>query len=320
MTTPTDRTVLLADVSLGDLSRTLAGGGLWIDVGAARVHTRSNSMQFAAQLQSVYAQFPFVAAADWADLHVQIRRPAGVRRWIRPQVEFHCDGQRPFEPFPADSPLPMYEWGCNWLIGRRLNDLFLLHAGAVEKNGLVLLLPALPGSGKSTLTAALAQRGWRLLSDEFGAFDPDTGRFRAVLKPIALKNASIEVIRRFDSGAVFGPEFSKTRKGTVSHLAPARADVERRHESALPGAVVLPKWLHGSPTRFAPLAEHVAFSALAFNAFNYSVLGAVGYRAAVQLVRRCPAWQLVYSGLDEAVAAIEAVWPQVIQRNLSARP
>ena len=308
----------LAEVDRSELVRALAGKGVWIDVGAATLRAQSDSSLLAAQLQTAYGQFPFVAHADWADLHVQVRRAPRLRRWFRPQVILHCDGQQPFDPFPADSPLPLFEWGCNWLIGRRLNDLLLLHAGAVEKDGLALLLPALPGSGKSTLTAALSLRGWRLLSDEFGAFDPDSGTFRAVLKPIALKNQSIGVIRRFAPQAVFGPEFPKTRKGTVAHLAPQAGAVARCHESARPGAVVLPKWEAGSPTRWEPVPENMLFSALAFNAFNYSLLGAVGFRSVVQLVRQCPAWQLVYSDLDDALATIEAAWPQVLERHAAA--
>jgi HprK-related kinase A len=251
-------------------------------------------------------------------MHVRIHGPRGARRWIRPQVRFQCDGRQPFETFPAGSPLPLFEWGCNWLIGQRLNDLLLLHAGAVERNGLVLVLPAVPGSGKSTLTAALSQHGWRLLSDEFGAFDPESQTFRAVLKPIALKNTSIDVIRQFAPQAVFGPEFPKTRKGTVAHLAPSLDAVARRHEAARPGGVVLPKWVAGSSTRFEPLPENVLFPALAFNAFNYSLLGAVGFRSVVRMVRQCPAWRLVYSDLDDALATIESAWPQVIERHQSA--
>ena len=310
----------LAQIQRSELARSLAGNGMWIDFGAAMVRAQSDSAAFAAQLQVVYGQFPFMDYADWADLHVQIRRQHGARRWIRPQVRFQGDGQHPFEPFPATSPLPLFEWGCNWMIGHRLNDLLLLHAGVVEKGGLALVLPATPGSGKSTLTAALSQRGWRLLSDEFGAFDPASGTFRAVLKPVALKNQSIDVIRRFAPQAVLGPEFPKTRKGTVAHLAPQRDAVERRHEGARPGAVVLPRWQAGSPTRFEPLEEHVIFPALAFNAFNYSLLGAIGFQAAVRLVRQCPAWQLVYSDLDDALATIEAAWPQVMERHAARLP
>lgn len=294
---------------------TLAREGLWLDIGAVTIRVRSDSPRFAGQLHCVYADYPLAAQSRWADLHVQITAPRGPRRWVRPQVVFQCDGARPFEPFPADSPLPLFEWGCNWLIGRRLNDLLLLHAGVVERDGLALILPATPGSGKSTLTAALSQRGWRLLSDEFGAYDPEHGVFRAVLKPVALKNQSIGVIRAFAPEAVIGPEFPKTRKGTVAHLAPTADAVRRRHETARPGAVILPRWQAGSATRLEPVAEHVLFPALAFNAFNYTVLGAVGFQAAITLTRRCPAWQLVYSDLDDALARIDTLWAGVRERH-----
>ncbi len=300
---------------VGELHALLEGRGLWLDIGAATVHVRSRSRHFAAQLRTVYAHLPLVTAGEFADVALELGPARGLRRWLRPQVLMYCDGRQPFEPFPADSPLPLFEWGCNWQIAHRLNDLLLLHAGALERDGLTLLLPAMPGSGKSTLTAALSQRGWRLLSDEFGALDLGQGVFRALLKPIGLKNHSIEVIREFAPQAVFGPEFPQTRKGRVAHLAAGANAAVRRHESARPGAVVLPQWRAGSPTLWQPLSEDAAFRALAFNAFNYTVLGELGFRAVVQLVRSCPAWQLVYSDLDDALRTIDAAWPEVRARH-----
>lgn len=309
----TERTI--AQVGLADLDRALAGAGLWLDLGAALLHVRSKSSALTRQLRVAYGSYPFVDRSDWADVHVHIGPSPGLRRWVRPQVILRCDGQQSFEPFAAKSALPLFEWGCNWMIGHRLNDLLLLHAGALERDGLALLLPATPGSGKSTLTAALSQRGYRLLSDEFGAYDPEAGAFRALLKPIALKNESIDVIRRFAPEAIFGPCFPNTRKGTVAHLAAGAEAVARRHESARPGAVILPKWQAGSPTRWERLQDQTLFPALAFNAFNYGLLGAVGFQAVVTLVRRCPAWQLVYSDLNDALQTIETAWPTIVEHH-----
>jgi HprK-related kinase A len=307
----------LREIGSKQLDRMLVMTGLWLDVGAACIHVRSDSPIFARQLQSVYGSFPAVGSASWADLHVQIRESKGLRRWLKPQAMFYCDGLQTFDPFPANSPLPLFEWGCNWLIGRRLNDRLLLHAGAVERDGLALVLPAMPGSGKSTLTAALSHRGWRLLSDEFGAYDPMAGTFQAVLKPIALKNESIAAIRRFASGTSIGPEFPNTRKGTVAHLAPTSDAVMRCHETASPGAIVLPRWEAGAPTQLVPLSESVVFPALAFNAFNYSLLGADGFRSVVRLVRQCLAWQLVYSELEEALHTLDSIWTRVLEHQLA---
>lgn len=310
---PTQR-LALAEVPLAHAWRALASRGLWLDVGAATIRVRSDSRAFLAQLLRVYGCFPFEPAGEWADVHVEVERPLGLRRYLRPQLVLRCDGQRPFEPFPADAGLPLFEWGCNWLLAHRLHGLLLLHAGVLERDGLALVLPATPGSGKSTLTAALAERGWRLLSDEFGALDPEAMEFRAVLKPVALKNQSIEVLRRFAPQAVIGPEFPKTRKGRVAHLAPSAEAVRRRQERAVPGAVVMPKWEAGSVTQWLPLKPHVIFPSLAFNSFNYNLMAADGFRAIIRLVRECQAWQLVYSDLDDALATIERAWPQVIER------
>lgn len=305
----------LQDTRLQDIRAALAGAGLWFDYGAAMLRVRSDSAMLASQLQAVYHSFAFAGDAPWADLHIQIERAKSLRRWLAPQVRFRCDGRQPFEPFPANSPLPLLEWGGNWLIGQRLNDLLLLHAGAVERDGLALLLPALPGSGKSTLTAALSLSGWRLLSDEFGAYDPRAGAFCAMLKPVALKNESIDVVRRFAPAARLGPLFPKTRKGTVAHLGADASAIARRHQRARPGAVILPRWVSGSRTIIEALPTERLFPALAFNAFNYATLGATGFDAVVGLARQCPAWTLVYSDLQDALRAIDGLWAEVVSRR-----
>ena len=302
----------LSELGQSDIQAALGGQGLFLDLGLATLRIRSEVAVLAAQLQAVYRHFPAQIALPWADLHVKLPLARGLRRWWRPQVRFQCDSEEPFEPFPADTALPLLEWGTNFLIGRRFNDTLLLHAGVVEKDGIALVMPALPGSGKSTLTAALSLRGWRLLSDEFGALDLAQGSLRPVLKPVALKNDSIEVIARFEPKAELGPVFPKTRKGRVVHLAPSRAAVAGLHQHAWPGAVVLPRWQAGSSTQLLPVLPQMAFSALAFNAFNYAVLGAQGFKAAAALSQACPTWQLIYSDLDDALARLAAEWPAVV--------
>jgi len=66
------------------------------------------------------------------------------------------------------------------------------------------------------------------------------------------------------------------------------------------------------------VAPETVFSALAFNAFNYVVAADAGFRAVVRLANQCLAWQLVYSDLNDALAVIEAAWPQVLERHGAA--
>ena len=98
-----------------------------------------------------------------------------------------------------------------------------------------------------------------------------------MLKPVALKNESIQIIRRFAAHAHLGPEFPKTRKGTVAHLAAESDAVHRRTEAAAPGLIVLPQWRANHATKLEPVEPPTAFSALAFNAFNYKLLGSTAF-------------------------------------------
>ncbi len=77
----------------------------------------------------------------------------GLRALVAPQIELWVDGATPFERFPRDTPLPLLEWGINYALAARLCCYLLLHAGCVARADAGVLLPAMPGSGKSTLTA-----------------------------------------------------------------------------------------------------------------------------------------------------------------------
>jgi HprK-related kinase A len=230
---------------------------------------------------------------------------------LRPQVEFVVDGERPFEPFPADTDLPLLEWGLNFVIAQRAQHVLLLHAGVVERDGLGILLPALPGSGKSTLVAGLACRGYRLLSDEFAAIGLDDGRCMPLLRPVALKNESIDVLRNAAPAAILGPTYPRTRKGSVAHLAPDVASVARRHEPATPVAVVFPKFLRGAAAALEPLPGARAFAKLAANAFNYAVLGPEGFGAMARLLHGAETHRLRFGRLEDGIAAIDALHARI---------
>ena len=315
-----DSTRSIARFGLDALHAALQTSGIALDLGAATLVVRSPSMALARQISAVYANFPLALPPDFADIRIELTEVGGWRSHFRAQVVLRCDGEQQFHPFPADTALPLMEWGTNWLIGQRLHHLLLFHAGCLERDGFGLLLPATPGSGKSTLTAALAHSGWRLLSDEFGVCDPLSGQLQAMLKPIALKNQSIDVIRRQAPGAVIGPEFPKTRRGTVAHVIAGCDSVQRRHIGATPAAVVLPKWTAGSATRLEPITDDEMFRALAFNSFNYEVLGATGFEAVLAIVRRCRGWRLEYSDLADAIRTLDELWADVTSNPRPAGP
>ena len=258
-------------------------------------------------LRVVYGNFAYCPAEGVFDLTVDLLKTAGLRRFIRPQVELWIDGAMEFERFPRDTPLPLLEWGINYALAARLACYLLLHAGAVERNGIGLLLPAMPGSGKSTLTAALSRRGYRLLSDEFGVLRLNDRKMVAMLRPVALKNESIGVLRALDSTAVIGPVFPKTRKGAVAHLAPQARDVDAIAVPVPPCFIVFPRFEPTAGVQLKPVPRARAFARLAVNSFNYDVLGPDAFEVLGDVVQQCACYELQYGDLEAAIAAIDAI-------------
>lgn len=281
-----------------------------MDYGACVVRARSKVRDFSDVLRVVYGAFDCVTVADFADFHVGLGFGRGLRRWLRPQVCFDVDGVEPFEPFPLANALPLYEWGVNWCFAHRFNQYALLHAGVLAAGDRAIVMPAVPGSGKSTLSAALMLSGFRLLSDEFGVLNPESGELLPMLKPVALKNRSIDVIRDFSAEACIGPTFPGTRKGDVAHLAPDDASVAARHRPAKPALVIFPRWQKDSNLRLEPQSPEKAFARLAFNSFNYALLGPVSFNAVADLAAGCPAYQLTYSRLEEAIGCLRELFEE----------
>lgn len=252
--------------------------------------------------------------SGFADFHVRIDRPAGLRRWYRPQIRFYFDNQPPFHPLPADQVFPMLEWGLNWCVSNHCHQYLSLHAAVVERHGKALILPAPPGSGKSTLCAALVHRGWRLLSDELTLIDPDSGKIQPLPRPVSLKNQSIEVIRAFAPDAVFNPSVADTIKGTVAHMRAPTEALVRSDEMALPGWIVLPRYSHDAPARLKPMTRARGLMALIQNAFNFDLHGESGFATLGQLVDASACYEFSYGQLDDAIA----IFDQLAERGRAA--
>ena len=296
----------LLQMQPAELRRQLAGSGIWMRTGPFSLKLQSRIPSVIEGLAQLYGQFEVRSTHEaFADFHVSVNPPSTLRRWLRPQAAFSFDGLQPFKPLPRDQAFPMLEWGLNWCVSTQAHQYLIIHAAVVEKNGLAAILPAPPGSGKSTLTAGLVLSGWRLLSDELTLIDRKTGLLQPLPRPVSLKNQSIDVIREFDPDAYINRASHDTIKGTVAHMRPPRDSVMRQHEMARPGWVIFPKWIAGAPTSLTPRSQAQTFMFLAQNAFNYSHLGADGFRVGTSLIDQTACYDFHYSQLPEAIAAFD---------------
>jgi HprK-related kinase A len=186
-------------------------------------------------------------------------------------------------------------------------DILTLHAGVLERGGRALVMPGQSGSGKSTLTAALAHQGWRLLSDELALIRLDDGALLPLVRPISLKNASIDLIATRVGGAAVGRRHEGTVKGTIAYCRPPRGAVERGEEPAPCGWIVFPRYDADRPTAITPMDKIVAFGSAFGQSGNYRALGRPAFDVLTDLIDRCPAFALTFKDLDEAIACIDRV-------------
>ncbi|MES2263053.1 MAG: HprK-related kinase A [Pseudomonadota bacterium] len=296
-------------LSRAELVARLAGDGLELRTGAfvTRLQTRIPSV--ADGISLLYADYPLGEYTGFADFHLRMFRPAGWRRWYRPQVQLQSDGNAPFTPLPLAHAFPMFEWGLNWCVASRAHNHLIIHAAVVEKEGRAAILPAPPGSGKSTLCTALVHRGWRLLSDELALIRLDDGHVMPLPRPISLKNASIALMRDYLDSPVFSTPVHDTIKGTVAHLKAPRDSVLRSAEPARPAWIIFPQYAAGAEPELSPLSPARGHMELAQNAFNYSMLGSAGFHAMARVIGMSSCHQFRYSRLDDAVELFRQLQP-----------
>jgi len=298
---------LLDSLTRAELRQRLRHGELVLRTGPFATRIRSDIGALAETIAGMYGAHVVEPPDSFADFQVNLLRSRGWRRWFRPQVRFDHDGEAPFTPLPLAQAFPMLEWVMNWCVSNHAHSYLMLHAAVVEKNGCAIILPAPPGSGKSTLCAALAMRGWRLLSDELALVRCGDGQLTPLARPVSLKNASIDVMRAFAPDGRFTTPVGGTIKGIVGHLRPPDASVARADEPARPAWVVFPRFEAGAATSLAHISKTDTFMRLIDNAFNYPILGQQGFEVLARLVDGCEGADFVYSRLDEAIALFDGL-------------
>jgi HprK-related kinase A len=196
----------------------------------------------------------------------------------------------------------MFEWGLNYAIAAQAHQYLIVHAAALERGGRVVIMPGAPGAGKSTLTAALVHRGWRLLSDELALIRPSDAHVVPLARPINLKNNSIALMRAYVPEAVFSAETHDTAKGTVALMRAPADSIARSFEAAPIGWIIFPRWQQDAEAKLTPWSKAAGLMEIAHNAMNYSLHGAAGFELLADIFASSGCYRFTYSRLDDAIA------------------
>ena len=287
----------MGELSERDIEQRLLAEGLSLQVASFRCLVRSDTGLLSTPLRLLYRDYCVdTVPSGIYDFQIRLARTRS-NFWKPWEVEFDWEGSSPFPTLPLAHTHPLFEWGLNWCVATASGRHTVIHSAVVERGGQALLLPGRPGSGKSTLCAALALGGWRLLSDELTIVSQSDSMVQAVPRPISLKGESIDLIGdRFPSADMTVP-VKDTHKGAIAYArAPSQA-VASSQQSAPIGYVVFPRFKAGVELAFEPLSRASALTELMQNTFNVGMLGASGFEALARAMAGAQCYAVEYGDL-----------------------
>ncbi len=258
------------------------------------------------QLEQLYPQsiLTEMDCENFIDFEVAYDKPTFA---LSSALAFHL-ADKHFRFAEKKSLIPTFEWGLNWCVGNYQSHYLCIHAAVLEKNGFSVVLPAPPGSGKSTLCAMLMFAGWRLLSDEHCLIDLTDGMIVPCVRPISLKNNSIHVVKTLYPHIEVCHITPDTHKGTIGYVTPSAQSWQQNTRKTKPNLVVFPRYdreqMCLSKTQ---LTQHELFMLLAENSFNYSVLGALGFETLAKFVTSTLGYRICYNNGAEAIEMLEEI-------------
>jgi HprK-related kinase A len=287
-----------------DLQTTLRREQFKIQVGPYVYGLSTNLPLIIEGVQTLYSESPLAAPTQFVDYRVGVHYASSFGR-LRRRAEFHFEHQRLFAPVKTDQAYASLEWGMNWCVSVHANEYLKLHAAVIAKDDRAIIMPGVPGAGKSTLCAAMGLSGWRILSDEHALVPPGTDKVVPLCRPVSLKNESIPLIRSFHRNAIFGPISHDTHKGVVAHMKADLAPECHDTEPVAATSMVFPRYSKSDGQKLSPRTRTSSFILAAYHSFNYSLLGSAGFHAMTNLVDKVKCYDLVYHDLEWAIRTLE---------------
>ena len=269
------------------------------DILGLRVMVRSDSLEFTTQVRRALRCFP---------TSLEDRPPDATYSLVKSPTkkQAHClyhEGSIVARGVHLWFLFRRLECQLDFLLSELVDGPLLLHAGAVSRDGSGIIMPGSSGSGKSSLTLALIQRGYSYFSDEIAVVDPETRELGSFPKPLSIKNKSVfpDLARRRDLW--FGPETDEPEAvwyihpGDLSLLVTVQP-VPIRH-------IIFPSYGPHGDSQLVPLSPGKALRQLATNSINFSQLGGEAFHLLAAVVKGSRCFSLKSSDLETSVASID---------------
>ncbi|GIU00031.1 hypothetical protein TSL6_05370 [Sulfurovum sp. TSL6] len=181
--------------------------------------------------------------------------------------------------------------------------LIALHAGAVEKNGNVIIMPAVSESGKTTLTATLLYHGFHLFSDEVTTLD-----YNGFVLPLPfcmnIKEGSWKILSEMYPYLIDGDKYSRFDGQNIRFIPPVNMYLGRQKASH----IIFPKYIPNSETTLTEIGAKDALEKIKDAGYQVQEnMDREKFELILKYLVSLPKYTLVYSNLDEAIDMINTL-------------
>jgi hypothetical protein len=180
-----------------------------------------------------------------------------------------------------------------------------LHAGALSRNGMGVILPGISGAGKSTLTTWLARRGYNCLSDELIFIKTDSLIVEGFPRPISIKAHGLAAlddeldIQANADHVLFGPQATMIPRCLLNPNC--------QDETPALHSMVFPNHKKGSQFELVRMSKAEAGLALMECLLNARNLEGHGLGEASRIASCVPAYRLTYGGFSQLSNFMETI-------------
>ena len=210
-----------------------------------------------------------------------------------------------FKDVKKESVLPhllqlVFDLSC-----KALSPYFLFHAAVISKVSKAVLFPAHVGSGKTTLAAMLAKRGFQYFSDELAVIDVETLQVRPFTMPMSIKPGSLTVLaQEYPELDTLANHFRPDGK-VVRYLQPPTESLPETDSTATVSALVFPHYKEGDGNYFMSLSKEDTLQRLVQTCSSDRSLRPQDIKAMLAMVEQSECMALHYEDTHEAIQLLK---------------
>jgi hypothetical protein len=261
------------------------------------VALETDSEELEAELVRLLRDFPEAASRAPIDLAYRVYERTGTYALTREKETF--------EEIARDEIVVAITQAltAQWVVR---DDLALVHAGVVVRDGRALLIAGPSGRGKSTLTAALVKHGFAYFSDELAALTNE-GTVLRYPTPLRLRDGALARLGDLAPELERWPA-SVSGWGERLHLVSPQPAAVETAETARVGMVVFPTVPDDVEPSLLDLPPGTAAFRIMAEMLNFAACSRMGLDLAIEVARAASCHELVHGDVWRTVEAIERRW------------